>query len=283
MKFTALGEALRGIDLGTPIGDPLGILQTHWGEIVGIALAGHTYPRAFAGGELTIVASSNGWIANLAWLEEAILKQLGVHGYEVERLIYRVGRIPGRKGRLEPGASGAAGPANARSAPREPRAPSKDAKEALARLRAEIEADRRAKAALGWKACSRCGALVAPHAGTTCVLCTLATSEQRTRTLARLLFDEPWMSFERAHVAVTGLTREDFSSVRRELLRRWGDIVNRLTRGRGTPIADRERAVALAFVALKTGRVPDELAPATLRNEFGDELYARLFGTETTR
>lgn len=280
MKFTPLGEALRGIDLGTPIGDPLAVLQTHWGEIVGIALAGHTYPRAFVGGELTIVASSNGWIANLAWLEEAILKQLGVHGYEVERLIYRVGRIPGRKAR---GERSPAGEQSAQLMPREPRAPSKDAKEALARLRAEIEADRRAKAALGWNLCSRCGAPIAPHAGTTCVLCTLAASEQRTRTLARLLFDEPWMSFERAHVAVTGLTREDFSSVRRELLRRWGDIVNRLTRGRGAPIADRERAVALAFVALKTGRVPAELAPATLRNEFGDELYARLFGTETTR
>ena len=280
MKFTALGEALRSIDLGTPIGDPLAILQGHWGEIVGIALAGHTYPRAFAGGELTIVASSNGWIANLAWLEEAILKQLALHGYEVTKLIYRVGRIPGRKARP---AQASPGSATARSAIREQRPPSKDAKEALARLRAEIEADRRAKAALGWNVCNRCGAPIAPHAGTTCVLCTLAASEQRTRTLARLLFDEPWMSFERAHVAVTGLTREDFSAVRRELLRRWGDIVNRLARGRGTPIADRERAVALAFVALKTGRVPDELAPATLRNEFGDELYARLFGTETTR
>uniref|UniRef100_E6Q747 Uncharacterized protein n=1 Tax=mine drainage metagenome TaxID=410659 RepID=E6Q747_9ZZZZ len=281
MKFTALGEALRGIELTGSIGDPLSVLQSHWGEIVGVALAGHTYPRAFAGGELTIVASSNGWIANLAWLEEAILKQLGVHGYEVTRLIYRVGRIPSRKGRHErslPGSPGSEPPQR-----REQRSPSKDANEALARLRAEIEADRRAKAALGWKACSRCGALIAPHAGTTCVLCTLAASEQRTRTVARLLFDEPWMSFERAHVAVTGLTREDFSSVRRELLRRWGDIVNRLTRGRGAPIAARERAIALAFVALKTGRVPDELAPATLRNEFGDELYARLFGTETTR
>jgi len=281
MKFTALGEALRGIELRAPIGDPLSVLQAHWSEIVGVALAGHTYPRGFEDGQLTIVASSNGWIANLAWLEEPILKQLGAHGYEVDRLIYRVGRIPSRKTR-----STGVKPDEAAGAPRsvrERRTPSKDAKEALARLRAEIEADRRAKAALGWKACSRCGALVAPHAGTTCVLCTLAASEQRTRTVARLLFDEPWMSFERAHVAVTGLTREDFSNVRRELLRRWGDIVNRLTRGRGTPIAAGERAIALAFVALKTGRVPDELAPATLRNEFGDELYARLFGTETTR
>ena len=147
MKFTPLGEALRGIDLGTPIGDPLAVLQTHWGEIVGIALAGHTYPRAFVGGELTIVASSNGWIANLAWLEEAILKQLGVHGYEVERLIYRVGRIPGRKAR---GERSPVGEQSGQLMPREARAPSKDAKEALARLRAEIEADRRAKAALGW-------------------------------------------------------------------------------------------------------------------------------------
>ena len=281
MKFTALSEALRGIDLGAPVGDPLSVLQTHWGEIVGVALAGHTYPRAFTDTELTIVASSNGWIANLAWLDEPILKQLGAHGYQVERLIYRVGRIPSRKARSERTQPGS--PPGERPAVREERKPSKDANEALARLRAEIEADRRAKAARGWKACSRCGALIAPHAGTTCVLCTLAASEQRTRTVARLLFDEPWMSFERAHVAVTGLTREDFSAVRRELLRRWGDIVNRLTRERGTPIAARERAIALAFVALKTGRVPDELAPATLRNEFGDELYARLFGTETTR
>jgi hypothetical protein len=258
--------------------DPVALLAAGWSDIVGDEVARHSHPARLDDGTLLVTARSNAWSQQLSFLSERVVEAVRARMPQVrlERLRFRVGKLPEPATRPERTARNAA-----QSATSDDRPPVDSAGEALARFRDDVEGSRRAKLAAAWKECERCTALIAPGTGTLCGPCENARAQERAGETARLLFDAPWLGYAGTAALVKGLSKDEYESVRLQLLTRWWDALSRAVAAKRLSPDGRERLIASSYVLLRSGLAPERIAPATVRNVLGDELHDLIYGTET--
>lgn len=272
-----LTEALRAWRPGSGAAnaDPVALLAAVWSEIVGASNAAKSAPSKIVGDVLVVTTAAGVWSQSLSLLQEPILAAIAARVPQppVRALRFRVGALP--RARAAPASR--AGVAEARG-PSPVRPPSATADAALARWRASVEAQRRAKLLAGWNLCDRCEALVAP--GTACATCARTQAEARATATARVLFEAPWLGFAGTARLIEGLTLDEYAATRRALLARWWGELKAAARAKHISRGGRERSIAASYVVLESGLNPDRISPATVRNALGDEIYQLLYGTE---
>jgi hypothetical protein len=262
---------------GGPV-DPVLTMGSRWPDLVGEKVAANSRPLKIERGILTVLTRSSAWSQQLSFLGDRILAAVAekIPGAGVERVVFRVGRIA----EVRPGGSRGPTPGARSAGDSEPFEPAADAAAAVARFRARVEAHWRAKRTAGWNPCTRCGVPLAPGAANDCGVCAGARIGERTSAVMRLLYETPLIGYEGASEIVPDLSRKEFGAIRSRLLKRWWTILQRAVRA-GTLTRDgRERAIAQSYVMLKSGMTADRLAPATVRNELGDDLYALIYDTK---
>lgn len=256
--------------------DPVLVITSAWPAIVGDDVAANTRPLELTRGALVVVTRSNAWSQQLAFLSEPVCAAVRDRtGLAIERIRFRVGRVAVQR----PGAAVKRSKRAAR-APRAHAEPAQTAQDALRRFQAGVAAAERAKATAGWKQCNRCGARILPTAEPFCVPCANAREEERTGTVARLLFEVPWLGYAGVAPLVERLSPQEYQAIRRRLLARWWDVLCRARRlGRATA---RDRMIASSYVLLKSELDPEKIAPAVVRDLLGDELHQIIYGSEIT-
>lgn len=256
-------------------GDPLARAAAAWAEVVGADVARHSQPIQVSGDTLVVATRSSAWSEQLSFLSERILasfrEQFGLES--LQRLRFRVGKLSGRVTvRVVRGTAG-----TSRRPARGARAAAESAQDALARFRAAVSRIQRAKSDAGWKQCSRCASLVPPGELATCIACTIAAAQERERLVARLLFEVPWLGFSGIAALVDDLRRDEYEEIRLRLLARWWEMLVRAARSGRTSGTRHERLVASSYVIVKSGLEPECIAPATVRNVLGDEIFKLVY------
>lgn len=257
--------------------DPVELLAAGWGDIVGKDVAKNSRPVKLAGDALFITVRSNAWSHQLSLLAETILAAVRARlpRAGIGRLRFRVGRL------VESSAPVGVRRRQVR-VPRRvaPRPESATLEEAVARLREDVTASRRAKQAAGWKECVGCGALVAPAESALCTVCADAQARQRAGEAARLLFDAPWLGYTGTAALVSGLSVEEYEAIRARLLAAWWETLSRARAAKRLSRNGRERSIASSYVLLRSKLPPEQIVPATVRSVLGDELHDLIYGTE---
>ncbi|MHB8305430.1 MAG: DciA family protein [Vulcanimicrobiaceae bacterium] len=253
--------------------DPLVAVREAWAAVAGTDVAAHSRPVEIAHGALLVVTRSSAWSQQLGFMSERIVAAVNeaIGRPEVERVRFRVGRLDAASTR------GRALPGRLSVRPRPERLdPAPTLEAAVERFRSSVTAAQRAKAAAGWKECVQCGAWVAPAAGRRCVSCENAETARRAESVARLLYEVPWIGYAGIAEIVEGLTQQEYQSIRRRLLGRWWDVLCRARRSGRRALTQRERLVASSYVLLKSELDPERIAPAVVRDLLGDELHEML-------
>lgn len=274
-----LKNALQGWEPSASVSeDPLFLIRAEWAAIVGDDVAANSRPAEISREALLIVTRSSAWSQQLAFLSERILSALNARTrLELQRLRFRVGRVsdapavPGRKRRAKRITRRA-----------EPRGVTESLQAAFDRFRADVVASERAKAAAGWKECTRCGVRIYPTSGPFCAACENLATQERDARVARLLFEAPWLGYAGVAPLVDDLTPRDYEAIRLRLLRRWKDVLDRVRRTGGAQLTTRDRMIASSYVLLKSELDPERIAPAVVRDLLGDELHEILYGNENT-
>lgn len=255
--------------------DPLSHLRAQWATIVGEEIAANSRPAELTGGVLLVVTRSSAWSQQLSFLSERVVEAVrAATGVTLERVRFRVGRIANRSG----------APAGRKVRARKNRdrhVESATLESAVALFREDVAHAQRAKAGAGWKECNRCGIRIVPDTGQFCAPCTNVRSAERSATIARLLFELPFLGYSGIAEHVENLTRGEYERVRGKLLARWWDALTQLRRSGRTRVSGRERDVASSYVLLKTGLDPERIAPAVVRDLLGDDLYHIFYGNES--
>lgn len=270
-----LQEALAGwkpTDSGRKI-DPLVALAARWAKIVGETVARGSHPSAIEGTTLVVIARSSAWVAQLGYLEAQILAELRIA--DPTSAVKRIRPIVGQM-RAKP---------SPRFVPAQPSRPTRKPVSKIStgdpfkEFRASVEDERRAKREAGWKECQGCGAMLPGEAPMRCVTCQNAQQARREREISRLQYEMPWLGFLGTAEYIDGLSELEYRAIRRRLLSRWRQALN-LALKRGVLSRDgRERRIASSYLVLKSGLHPDRIAEATIRAEFGDDLYTLLYAT----
>jgi hypothetical protein len=255
--------------------DPLSHLRAQWATIVGEEIAANSRPTELTNGVLLVVTRSSAWSQQLSFLSERIVEAVRTAtGVSLERVRFRVGRITDRTG----------APAGRKASTRknvERHAKSATLESAVALFREDVARAQRAKAGAGWKECNRCGIRIVPDTGQFCAPCTNVRSAERSATIARLLFEVPFLGYSGIAEHVENLSRGEYERVRGKLLARWWDALTQLRRSGRTRVRSHERDVASSYVLLKTGLDPERIAPAVVRDLLGDDLYQVFYGSNS--
>lgn len=259
--------------------DPVFLLKAEWAAIVGGEVAANSQPAEISRDTLVVVTRSSAWSQQLAFLSERILQAVRTRTHlDLQRLRFRVGRL------VETSTPGFRRKRTAKTSP--PRVPSRGPTESLEaafeRFRSDVVANERAKAAAGWKECTRCGVRILPSSGPFCVPCAIAAVQERDARVARLLFEVPWLGYAGVAPLVGNLSPKDYEAVRLRLLRRWKDVLERVRRTGGAQLTTRDRMIASSYVLLKSELDPERIAPAVVRDLLGDELHDILYGNENS-
>jgi predicted nucleic acid-binding Zn ribbon protein len=74
----ALGESLDRVAraLGSPSAAGLGSVFSHWDDVVGPAVAGHSRPLSLAGGVLVVGVEEPGWHTHLTFLQADLIERV---------------------------------------------------------------------------------------------------------------------------------------------------------------------------------------------------------------
>jgi len=276
----ALGEALHEWKPARVAAvDPIAVIRAAWSEIVGENIAANSRPADIERDTLVVVTRSNAWSQQLSFLSENIIAAFAAREVQpkIVRLRFRVGKIMLSAAKRvvqtqkHAGNSGAVGDGDS------PRVPAATAEEAMARFREDVEAFWRAKRAAGWKECSQCGALIVPSTRSLCSTCAHAQAGEREGTVARLLYEVPWLGYEGVAKLVAGLTRAEYDGIRHRLLKRWWETLRRARHAGRLSRDGHERLIASSYVLLKSGIAPEQIAPATVRNLLGEELHDLIY------
>jgi hypothetical protein len=254
--------------------DPLVLLEAAWPEIVGAEVARNSHPSRIADGTLLVTTRSSAWSNQLSFLadhvQRAVAARLPRSG--VERLRFRVGRIaspsapPATRGQGRSPRPAAERPATVSSA------------EALTRFRQNVEARQRSRRNAGWNECAACGALEVAAPGAWCTACAAERAEARAGTIARLLFEAPWLGYSGTASLVAGLQEEEYERIRTGLLKHWWGRLARARAAKQLSHDGSERLVASSYILLQSKLPPEEILPATVRGILGDELHELLYG-----
>ncbi|HEV2261166.1 MAG TPA: DUF721 domain-containing protein [Candidatus Rubrimentiphilum sp.] len=256
------------------LSDPLSQIRAQWTTIVGDEIAANSRPVELARGALIVVTRSSAWSQQLSFLSERIIAAVAqATQTKLDQVRFRVGRVAQRQlnvvGRKE----------IRRSRLREVQpAPTLDS--AVATFREDVQKAQRAKASAGWKECNRCGAPVVADTEALCSPCANARANERAATLARLLFEVPFLGYAGIAEHVENLSRNEYDSVRSKLLARWWDLLTQLRASGRARVTKYERDVASSYVLLKTELDPERIAPPVVRDLLGDDLYNMLYGSE---
>ncbi len=256
--------------------DPLLALSAAWPKIVGDDIAQHSRPLAIEADTLLVVTRSSAWSQQLSFLAERVLASIDEHArvQGINRIRFRVGRLSHATSRRAPGLGTERGDA-LKKLPK--RAPAETLEAALEHFRTDIAEARRAKSAAGFKECSRCGVPVPPKRET-CQPCMQALWEEKTRKIAQLLYEAPWLGYSGISELVGYISERDFAAVRRRVLSGWWDRLTRAARNGTVSPDNRERFLASSYVLLKSGLEPEHISPAVVRNLLGDEIHNLIFG-----
>jgi hypothetical protein len=256
---------------GTP--EPIHAISAAWPGIVGADVAANSAPLELTGGVLVVMTSSSAWSQQLQMLSLPILRALGgVPSLPaIERMTFRSGRLPGRKGRPRDTATRAAASAARAAEPMQP--PPADPFEALARLRRRVTAVRRRSVTT----CVTCGAPLEAATPQTCAPCAGSAERDRSLALQRLVYSAPWLGFEEIREQIPTTTVAEFERARRVLLQRWWVVLERAKRAGALSRSGVERKLAGSYVLLQSRLRPDRITPAVVRNLLGPELEALLW------
>jgi hypothetical protein len=244
-----------------------------WPELVGPDIARNTQPVRIDADALVVATRSAPWSEQLSFLAERIVAYL-VENFgltEVKRLRFKVGMRTRRASQ-----HGTATRRVSKIGKGLAQQPAASLEEAIARFRAAITRNERAKLAEGAKYCSGCAAVI-PAGRTMCAACANSAARERERLVSRLLFEVPWLGYAGIAALVDGLQRDEYDAIRTKLLAQWWSILERTRRGGSVSPDARERLVASSYVIVKSGLEPEEIAPATMRNLLGDELCKLLY------
>ncbi len=253
--------------------DPLSHLRAQWATIVGEEIAANSRPAELTRGTLLVVTRSSAWSQQLSFLSERIVEAVrAATGVSLEGVRFRVGRITNRSN-----APAGRKPRATKNVERREALPTLES--AVALFREDVARAQRAKAGAGWKECNRCGIRIVPDTGPFCAPCTNVRSAERSATIARLLFEAPFLGYSGICEHIENLSRSEYETVRGKLLARWWDALTQLRRSGRTRVNQRERDVASSYVLLKTGLDPERIAPAVVRDLLGDDLYRVFFGS----
>ncbi len=256
--------------------DPRTALELSWAEIVGPHVADNSHPSRITGDTVLVTTRSSSWSHQLTLLAESILAAIAVRLPDagIKRLRFRVGSLPQRRSATAPGRVRWH---QSRGAVPRPQAASAD--EALRRFRRDVEQSERSKATQGWRRCAQCAAFVPPLAAAPCVSCTASTDERRVQTIARLLFEAPWLGYSGTAELVEGLYEGEYERIRAQLLARWWSVLTAALKNKRLSYDRRERLIASSYVLLRSNVPPDEIIPATVRGILGDELHHLIYDT----
>ena len=254
--------------------DPLSHLRAQWATIVGEDIAANSRPAELIRGSLLVVTRSSAWSQQLSFLSERIIETVrAATSVTLEGVRFRVGRITNRPAAAERKLLARKN--------LERHAESATLESAVALFREDVTSAQRAKAGAGWKECNRCGIRIVPDTGQFCAPCTNVRSVERSATIARLLFEVPFLGYSGIAEHVENLSRSEYETVRGKLLARWWDALTQLRRSGRKRVVRRERDIVSSYVLLKTGLDPERIAPAVVRDLLGDDLYAIFYGSES--
>jgi hypothetical protein len=244
-----------------------------WESIVGGELAQKARPLRLDGVTLHVVTASGAWSQQLAFLESQILSALRrlPEIKNVERLRFRVGRLRVRSATEQ---SKPSPPEALRVRPREDMPAGMNP---LERFRLRCARGRREARAV----CDACGV---PMQGgeSRCAPCVYARRRERSEQVQRIMYETPWLTRQDISVQVGGLAREEYEEIRRGLLRRWLEILERVERTGKLRSDGFERRIAGSYILLQSGLAPDRISQAAARNLLGKRLEALLFGPPTS-
>lgn len=253
------------------IADPLSQIRAQWTTIVGDEIAANSRPVELSRGALIVVTRSSAWSQQLSFLSERIIAALtDATGTKLDQVRFRVGRVAQQR-------LSVVGRKDVRRARVREADPSPTLESAVASFRDDVQKAQRAKSNAGWKECRRCGASVVADSDTLCAPCLNARANERAATLARLLFEVPFLGYAGIAEHVENLSRDEYESVRSKLLARWWDLLTQLRLSGRARVTKYERDVASSYVLLKTGLDPERIAPAVVRDLLGDDLYNTLY------
>lgn len=256
------------------------LLAAAWPEIVGERNAENSHPAHVNGTALAVTTRSSVWSQQLSFLADEMLAKIRARlpHAGITQVRFRVGKLPSRGTGRAPHARGGTPNAPARVTRALEKAASTH--EALERFRRGVDAAQRAKREAGWNECIGCNALIAPQDGLRCVSCQTALDDERTRQVARLLYEAPWLGYAGTAKIVERLSQVEYETIRRRLLGRWWEMLSRVAATKQLSRDHRERLIASSYVILKSGLPPERLVPATIRNVLGDALHDLLYETE---
>lgn len=234
---------------------------------MGEDLSQKTRPSRLDGTTLHVMTISGAWSQQLVFLEPQILNALRClpEIKSIERLRFRVGRLRPRS----------ASPQTLSSAPTlQVRAETDDIPtdmNALERLRLRCARLRRNARTL----CAGCGVSMSGE-GSRCAPCAYAGHRERSERVQRIMYETPWLTHEDISAQIGGLALDEYEEIRRGLLRRWREILDRAERTGKLRPDGFERHIAGSYIPLQSGLAPDRISPAAARNLLGNRLEALL-------
>lgn len=259
-------------------GEPLVALAAAWPKIVGKDIAQHSRPLEINGDTLLIATRSSAWTQQLSFLGDRVLRSIGEHVPmgAIVKIRFRVGRLNAATRTPTPRVDKYRAAAQ-RAAPQ--RAEAATLAEVLENFRTDVVSAQRAKSGSAWKECTRCGVSIARRGPATCLPCAQVETEAKTRAVARLLFEAPWLGYTGIANLIKGLSEREYESIRHRVLARWWETLSRASRAKRVTATNRERLIASSYVILKSGLDPERISPAVVRNLLGDELHDLIYGT----
>lgn len=197
--------------------DPLRAIAAAWESIVGEDVAQNSRPQRLMERTLMVTTTSSAWSQQLAFYEPRVLEALRAlpEAATVDRLRFRVGRLRAREDAAPPSAR----PRDLKAA-RDPG----DGDDVLVRLRERV----RENTARAGRCCQGCGIPV--EQASRCAQCVLYEREQRRTLVQRMLYEAPWLGYEGTAGQIPQLERGEYDEARRDLLRRWWDVLVRADR-----------------------------------------------------
>jgi Dna[CI] antecedent, DciA len=247
--------------------DPMAAVMSVWEDIVGTELSQKTRPMRLDGATLHITTSSGAWSQQLAFLEPQIISALRSlpEITNVERLRFRVGRM-----QL---------PEAPTQSPGSPTAPHVRAQvyaipigiDPLERLRLRCTRRRRDARAL----CELCEVPMQRNR-TRCAPCAYAEHVKRNERVQQIIYKTPWSTHEGVSAQVGGLALEEYDVIRRALLRRWREILDRVERTGKLRADGFERRIAESYIPLQAGLASNQISSAGAQNLLGARLKALL-------
>lgn len=249
--------------------DPTATVICAWEDIVGTELSQKTRPMRLDGTTLHIVTSSGAWSQQLAFLEPQILNSLRSlpEITNVERLRFRVGRM-----QLCEAPTRTLGSATTPH-PRAQADPMPIGIDPLERLRLRCARRRRGARAL----CELCEVPMQTNR-TRCAPCAYAERQKRNEHAQQIIYKTPLSTHEGISVQVGGLALEEYDEIRRALLRRWREILDRVDRTGKLRADGFERRIAQSYIPLQAGVASTQISSAGAQNLLGDRLKALLSG-----